>query len=242
MAKIHIVLQGKGGVGKSFIAALLAQYLIQEGKKPLCIDTDPGNATFHGYKGLNVQHVDIMEGEEINPIMFDKVIEMVAGSEDDVIIDNGATSFIPLANYLISTDIPALLQSMGHLLIIHTVITGGQALLDTVGGFSKLITQFPNEARFVVWLNPYWGPVEDEGKEFTEFKAYKQNAKRVAAIIEIPSFQHQTFGRNLSDMLKARLTFDEAVGSPTLPIVTRQRLTMIRRDIYKRLGQLSEVA
>ena len=36
MANIHMVLQGKGGVGKSFVAALLAQHLLQKGGHPLC--------------------------------------------------------------------------------------------------------------------------------------------------------------------------------------------------------------
>ena len=46
MAKIHMILQGKGGVGKSFISSILAQHRIAKGKNPLCIDTDPVNATF----------------------------------------------------------------------------------------------------------------------------------------------------------------------------------------------------
>lgn len=32
MAKIHMVLQGKGGVGKSVIAALIAQYKASKGQ------------------------------------------------------------------------------------------------------------------------------------------------------------------------------------------------------------------
>ena len=71
MAKIHMLLQGKGGVGKSFIAATLAQYKESKGQKPLCIDTDPVNATFHGYKALDVQRLQIMENDEINPRSFD---------------------------------------------------------------------------------------------------------------------------------------------------------------------------
>lgn len=35
MAKIHITLQGKGGVGKSFISATTAQYKHHKGQ-PLC--------------------------------------------------------------------------------------------------------------------------------------------------------------------------------------------------------------
>ena len=52
MAKIHMILQGKGGVGKSFISSTLAQHRIAKGKNPLCIDTDPVNATFFGFKKL----------------------------------------------------------------------------------------------------------------------------------------------------------------------------------------------
>ena len=51
MANIHMVLQGKGGVGKSFIAAVLAQFKASKGQKPLCIDTDPINATFPRLQG-----------------------------------------------------------------------------------------------------------------------------------------------------------------------------------------------
>jgi CO dehydrogenase nickel-insertion accessory protein CooC1 len=59
MSKIHIILQGKGGVGKSLIAAVLAQYKTSKGQNPLCIDTDPVNATFNGFKALNVQRLQI---------------------------------------------------------------------------------------------------------------------------------------------------------------------------------------
>jgi len=50
--KIHVVLQGKGGVGKGFVAALMAQFLQDRGRDPLCIDTDPVNATFAGYSAF----------------------------------------------------------------------------------------------------------------------------------------------------------------------------------------------
>ena len=84
MAKIHMVLQGKGGVGKSMIAATIAQYKAGKGQKPLCIDTDPVNATFEGYKALNVRRLNIMDGDEINTRNFDALVEMIkAGKAKD---------------------------------------------------------------------------------------------------------------------------------------------------------------
>lgn len=40
MAKIHITLQGKGGVGKSFASTTTAQYKVHKGRgKPRCAST-----------------------------------------------------------------------------------------------------------------------------------------------------------------------------------------------------------
>ena len=165
MAKIHMILQGKGGVGKSFISSTLAQHKFAKGGNPLCIDTDPVNATFYGFKKLNVKQINVMNNDEIDPRKFDDLIELIAKAENDVIIDNGASTFVPMSHYLISNQIPALLLDMGHELVVHTVITGSQALLDTLNGFVHLIKQFPKEALFVVWLNPYWGEISMNGKQ-----------------------------------------------------------------------------
>lgn len=235
MAKIHMILQGKGGVGKSFIAATLAQYKTAKGQMPLCIDTDPVNTTFAGYKALEVKRLQIMDGDEINSRHFDDLIELIAPSSDDIIIDNGASSFVQLSHYLISNQVPVLLADMGHELVVHTVITGGQALVDTVNGFSQLATQFPDNALFVVWLNPYWGPVEHEGKGFEQMKAYKDNKERVSAIIHVPTLKEETYGRDLTEMLQERLTFDEALALPSKTIMTRQRLKIVRDQLFNQL-------
>ena len=235
MAKIHIILQGKGGVGKSVIAATIAQYKMDKGQTPLCIDTDPVNATFAGYKKLDVQRLDILEGDEINTRSFDQLIELIAPTENDVVIDNGASSFVPLSHYLISNQIPMLLKEMDHELIIHTVITGGQALVDTVSGFAQLVKQFPDEAQFVIWLNPYWGAIEHDGKSFEKMKAYIDNRGRVSAIVQIPELKEETYGRDFSEMLQERLTFDEALERDSLTIMTRQRLKIVRKQLFDQL-------
>lgn len=239
MSKIHVILQGKGGVGKSVSAAFLAQYKIENGQRPTCIDTDPVNATFSGYRALNVQKLQIMEADEINPRSFDLLVEMIAAASDDVIVDNGASSFVPLSHFLISNQVPVLLKEMGHELVLHTVVTGGQALIDTVSGFAQLATQFPVDVLFVVWLNPYWGAISEDGKGFEQMKAYTANKTRVSSIVQIPALKKETYGRDLSEMLQARLTFDEAIAMSSLTIMTRQRLKIIKGQVF---GQLQNAA
>ena len=75
MAKIHLILQAKGGVGKSFISAMLAQYKRAKGQAPLCIDTDPMNATFTGYQALGVRKLNLLKGDEIDVRNFDTLLE-----------------------------------------------------------------------------------------------------------------------------------------------------------------------
>jgi len=240
MAKIHMLLQGKGGVGKSVAAAFLAQYKLERGHALTCIDTDPVNATFNGYKALDVQLLQIMEGDEINPRSFDTLIEMIAAAQGDVVIDNGASAFVPLSHFVISNQVPALLGGMGHQLIIHTVVTGGQALLDTVSGFAQLLGQFrEDEAQFIVWLNPFWGGIEQEGKPFEQMRAYSAYKERVSAIVHLPDLKKETYGRDLAEMLQARLTFEEALARETLTIMTRQRLKIVKGQVF---GQLDKAA
>ncbi len=239
MAKAHLILQGRGGVGKTLVAVMLTQALASVGRDPISIDTDPVNATFSGYAALNVQRLEIMEDDEINPRSFDRLVEMIDAAKGDVVIDNGASSFVPLSHFLISNAVPALLTEMGHQLVVHVVIAGAQSLLDTIHGFAQLAKQFPLDAAFVVWLNPYYGPIEHEGKGFEQMKAYVANKDRVAAIVRLPVLKKETYGRDLADMLQARLTFDEALARDSLTIMTRQRLKIIRDQVF---GQIASAA
>lgn len=243
MGHIHMVLQGKGGVGKSFIMALVAQYKKSKGQQLLCIDTDPVNGTLSGYRRLDVVKLDIMEDDEISPIKFDMLIDLLTKNDgNDAIVDNGAASFVAFSSYLLSNEVPALLDDMGHKLVVHTVITGGQAQDDTLNGFSDLVEQFPSSVVFIVWLNPFWGPIKRNGKQFEEFRVYQDNKDRIAAIITLPAFKHDTFARNLSDMLQERLTFDEAIELPSMPIMVRQRLTIMKKQLYELMDGVQVIA
>jgi hypothetical protein len=242
MTKAHFILQGRGGVGKTVVAVMLSQFLASRGREPINIDTDPVNATFSGYAALNVRRLEIMEDDEINPRAFDSLVEMIAVAKGtDIIVDNGASSFVPLSHFLISNQVPSLLTQMGHELVVHIAIAGAQSLLDTVNGFAQLARQFPEQAQLVVWLNPYYGPIEHEGKTFEQMKAYVANKDRVAAIVRLPSLKKETYGRDLAEMLQARLTFDEALASSALTIMTRQRLKIVRDQVFGQLDQATVI-
>ena len=92
------------------------------------------------------------------------------------------------------------------------MITGGQALLDTLNGFQEL-AQTTAERNIVVWVNEYFGRVEAEGKKFSEMAAYHENSEKVCGAVIFAKRNQDTFGRDVEDMIAAKLTFNEAIGA-----------------------------
>jgi hypothetical protein len=131
-----------------------------------------------------------------------------------------------------------MIADAGKSVVIHTVITGGQALMDTLGGFRQLVTQMPEAASIVIWLNEFFGPVEADGKSFETMKVYTQHKDRVTGILRLGRQTGATFGTDVEQMLERKLTFAEAVASPEFGLMAKQRLAMVRRAMF---GQLATV-
>ena len=66
-------------------------------------------------------------------------------------------------------------------------------------------------------------------------KAYTDNKARVSAIIQIPDLKEETYGRDFSEMLQERRTFDEALADSALTIMTRQRLKIVKSQLFQQL-------
>ncbi len=236
MATINFILQGKGGVGKSMVASALAQYYQEKGMNPACFDTDPVNTTFAAYEALNVQTVNILEGNKINPRAFDAFFNpLLEIAEDGVaVVDNGASSFIPLCSYLMDNQVITLMKEYGHQIYFHTVITGGQALPDTLNGLEALLLNFP-EVPVVIWQNEYFGKVQVNGRSFEDIKLYKENKKSIQGLITLEAQQPETFGFDLERMLQDRLTYEQARANSSYYIISRQRLVQIWRNIKQQI-------
>ena len=234
--KVHFILQGKGGIGKSFVSALIAQYIQQDDQNVLCLDTDPINATFSSFPALNVRSVALLEANNlIDERRFDDMMEEIFDADASVVVDNGAASFTPLSSYLLDNEAFTAIQEAGKEVVIHSVIAGGLAQDNTVSDFVNLTAQLPQSVQVVVWLNEHFGPIEANGKTFEEMKAYLDNKSRVTAIIRLPKRTENTYGKDLAAMLKKRLTFKEALASESFRVMSKQRLKIMQRGIYEQL-------
>lgn len=234
---VHFVLQGKGGVGKSLISTFLGQYFQSIGAGVQCVDTDPVNQTFSKYKAMNAQHVKIMDGSKIDERNFDKLMERLLSEDGFFVVDNGASSFVPLSNYLIENNALEMLADSGRPVYIHCVVTGGQAIADTVSGFLALAEQTKHK-NIVVWLNEYFGTIERDGKVFTDMKAYRDHHDKVHGIVRIAKRNQDTFGKDMELMVAKNMTFNEAIESPEFALMAKQRIKTVQRDIFAQLDHV----
>ncbi len=160
---VHIILQEKGGIGKTYGSSLLLQYLISQGVSVVGIDTDPSNATLAGYKSLPVTQLNIMDGNSIDISCFDNLMVMIDESDNDYVIDIGSSNFIGFNDYVLSQDIYGMIESMGINVYLHIICVGGQANDQTLLGLQKIIAGgVPQAGKF---QPPWQGSPVDAEKE-----------------------------------------------------------------------------
>jgi hypothetical protein len=232
----HFVLQGKGGIGKTLVAAWLSQWI--ETKAPGTLegyDADQENATYAAYKALNVNLVDVMRKDRtIDRKMFDAMLLKIFESRNNSVVDVGANTFSPLMSYLMENNFMDMLRESGKNVYIHTIIGGGDNLKDTTGGFVSLARQ--TTVPMVIWLNENsaWGDTEN----FIESDTFDKNAQNVRGVILLQGRNSDTFGDDIRRMNKERLTLAEIMQSSQFTVLERSRLNTVIKDVFNKLDKV----
>ena len=208
---VHFVLQGKGGVGKSFVSAILAQYLRSK--------------TF------------LSAGTSMRRSSTDWS-DRICRDTGTLVIDTGATTFLPLWNYILESEILQFLALSSRRVFVHCVIAGGQSMLDTINGFCR-IAETTTEKNVVTWLNEHFGEVVTGGKRFEDFDVAKEHSEKLLGSVALVERNPNSYGEDIRQMLKQRLTLDEAIRSADFSLVSKQRLTIVRRAVFEQLDLLA---
>jgi hypothetical protein len=234
---VHFLLQGKGGVGKSLVASILSQYFLSKGTALHAVDADPVNHTLAEYRALGVEQLNLLNNGNVDQREFDTLMERFLTETGTFVVDTGASTFIPLWHYILENNALDFLVSRGRQVFVHTVITGGQALGDTLTGFDQL-ADTTSRRNLVVWLNEYFGDVKREGAAFIEMETYKTNRGKIHGVVAIVRRNTGTFGKDVEDMISRKLTFEEAVNGADLTIMAKQRLRVVQRDLFEQLDRI----
>lgn len=234
--EVHFVIQGKGGVGKSLVATLLAEFLRERIADLRCFDTDPVNPTFASYAEFGVRRIELFEGSTINAKAFDGMMIAMLDAGASAVVDNGATTFIPLMNYIAQSGVFEVLLGAGKQVFVHIIVAGGDAVGETVDGFAQIMAALPADVKAIVWLNALHGEVDIEGVEFERTAIYRKVQDQVAGIVPLPAPASDLFARDLQDLRRKRVSFKAAMDGSGFNVMERQRFSMVRRDLFARMA------
>ena len=236
---VHFILQGKGGIGKTLVSTMLAQWIKNQGDEPLrCYDTDQENTTFSRYKAMNVKHIPVMTDERIiDPKRFDSLIIDILESDGNCVIDNGANTFSPLMSYLIGNAVFELLRESGRQVYIHSIVGGGDTLHDTASGFVSTVQL--TSAPIVLWENEHFGLLQTPaGKTFTDSQTFHDHADRVKGRVRLAQRNSDTFGADIKKMNTGRLTLEEVMQNDKFNVMEKQRIKLVYRDVFEQLDRV----
>ncbi len=236
MATLFVTLQGKGGVGKSFLTAAFAQWLVDRGRPVACIDTDTLNPTLLQYKPLKATHLKLSQNHVIDPRALDALVGIVTAAPEDaqVVVDVGSNGFETLMAYEVENGVFALLAELGHQVVVQTVIAGGPDAEETIKGTMALLAA--TDVPLILWLNEHLGPLEIQGQPITQARFLHEARERILGTILLPARTKATFGKDIEEMLRQRLTFGEAIAG--FDLMPRTRIKRIRDDLWGQLDAL----
>ena len=243
MKEVHIVMQGKGGVGKSTISRLIYEFAVDRGNTVVAYDADPLNPTLYEQikdRG-NISKVDLLDplSSTVDPGKFDVMMERILTADNGtlVLIDTGASTFLPFLAYLSDNAIPEMLEEAGYDVFVHTVVTGGTSAEDTISGFVKLATEFGDKTSVIAWENNYFGPVQLGGTSFSELKDVKAvlKAGKAAGLLELAPLS-DLHNRAFLLFLKQGKSFDESAASAAFDLMTKQRVKQLKTRFFSAIG------
>lgn len=230
MATIHFIGGEKGGVGKSLVARVLAQYLIDHGKPFLGFDSDRSHGALLRFYADYASPIVIDQYESL-----DQVMESAADQPDrQIVVDLAAQTHLPLVNWMEDSGALELATELGIDVRYWHVMDSGK---DSVDLLKKLFDRFDDQLEYVLVLNQLRG--EDFG--IFEKSGQKERAQGLAAQqIRFPRLHEASMtridARSTSFWAAANNTDKDVTG---LGMLERQRVRIWLAKAYSELDRLA---
>lgn len=150
MSKLHFIGGEKGGVGKSLVARLLAQYMIDRELPFLGFDTDKSHGALLRFYGDYASPVVIDRYESL-----DRIVEAAAEQPDRrILVDLAAQTHQFLVQWIEDSGLLELCDDLGMPLVYWHVMDSGR---DSVDLLRLLLDQFGGRLRLILVLNEVRG-------------------------------------------------------------------------------------
>ena len=214
--QFNAVINGKGGVGKSFFAVNFVQFLKDNDVSHIAVDTDNENSTLKRF------HPEALFLDIEDPTEIDSVFATL-GKTDLVVMDCRAASTDIFLDYFDEVQIFVLLKELGASLNLIMPVNHETDSLEQIRNITDRLNR---KARYLVVKN------EALSERFTN---YEQSATRTRLMGELAAKEitmPKLYDWLVADLNRHDLTVSAAINNPAFDFFNRQRLQNWQHEFY----------
>ena len=225
MKRLDLILNGKGGVGKSFFAVNFVQFLKDRGVAHVPVDSNNENSTLKRFHS-DTRFLDLNNRRELDGIF--SALEKA----NLVVMDCRAASTDLFIDYFAEIDLSAVLSELGAAL---TLVMPVNHESDSVDQIQRLADQFGKKCNYVVVRNA----AHSESFALFESSEVRAQLKEKLGGREISMMRMQDW---LVESLNAEnLTITAATKHPAFSLLDRQRLQTWQRKLYTEIETVADL-
>lgn len=224
MAKIHFIGGEKGGVGKSLLARVLAQYFIDHEMPFLGFDTDRSHGALMRFYSGYASPVIVDRYEALDSIME-------AAVEDPnrrILVDLAAQTHEPLVRWMDDSGVLNLADEVGVGIQYWHVMDTGR---DSVDLLRRLLDRFGTSLKYVLVRNHV------RGSDFTALEQSGEQARALGMGAKIVSLKklHESAINKIDSASSSFWNAKNGDNPSGLGLMDRQRVKMWMRDVYREI-------
>jgi hypothetical protein len=226
--RIILFPQDKGGIGKSFVATLLHDYLVDAGLRVKAFDLDHANSTFcRLVPGTEFINTDV-DPDRLG--VLDRIVHVLPDA-DAVLVDNRASGGRKILDYLDEAQIPEMQAELDCALVFVVIATDDK---DANSQIAELLDSHGERVRWIVAKNLRGS---DSLDLFAQSKARRRLESLNATEIEVPCLAEVTRNR----LQQANLTVGRGRTSEKLHLLDRSRCVRFHDQMRQEFDKVREL-
>jgi GTPase SAR1 family protein len=223
--QITLVLNGKGGVGKSFFAVNFVQYLIDQQVPHIAFDTDNENSTLKRFHP-QASYIHIENIREIDGLFT------ALEKSNLVVADCRAASTDLFLHYFAEVDLIQLLKLLNARL---TIVAPVNHEADSVEQVKIISGTLRGHAQYAIVRN------ESHSKEFNIYDRSKTRQRVINEFGGREISMPRLYDWLVAQINETNLPITKAMGSPEFSLNDRQRLKNWQQALYRQIENAQDL-
>ncbi|MEI7783974.1 MAG: mobilization protein [Betaproteobacteria bacterium] len=231
MSSLNFIGGEKGGVGKSVVARVLAQYFIDKHQPFIGFDTDRSHTTFTRFYQDYASPVIVDSYESLDAIAL-ALDEASGEAKPSVIVDLAAQTSAPVARWIHESDLFSVMDDMGVKVNFWHVADAGK---DSVDLLDQLVETYRTGPNYVVVKNLGRGTDFSQLDRSSALQKARDFGAQVVSLGQLQESSMRKIDRNDASFWAAVNT---SSGPDSLGLLERQRAKHWLRKTYETLESL----